>query len=186
MRDKAENKQNQRRWNNYRITGISKGVKKHVSVKTRILLNRKTVCLISSVQFLSSVRLFATPWTAACQASLSITNSRSPPKPMSTESVMPSHHLILCHPLLFLPSIFPSFRVFSIEFPLCIRWPKYWSFRFSISPYNEYSGLISFRIDWFDLAVSSTLKSLLWHHNSKASILWMVETDKKVNKPVKA
>ena len=101
-------------------------------------------------------------------------------KLMSTESVMPSHHLILCHPLLFLPSIFPSFRVFSIEFPLCIRWPKYWSFRFSISPYNEYSGLISFRIDWFDLAVSSTLKSLLWHHDSKASILWMVETDKKV------
>ena len=159
MRDKAENKQNQRRWNNYRITGISKGVKKHVSVKTRILLNRKTVCLISSVQFLSSVRLFATPWTAACQASLSITNSRSPPKPMSTESVMPSHHLILCHPLLLLPSIFPSIRVFSNESALCIRWPKYWSFSFNISPSNEHPGLISFRMDWLDLLAVQRIES---------------------------
>ena len=159
MRDKAENKQNQRRWNNYRITGISKGVKKHVSVKTRILLNRKTVCLISSVQFLSSVRLFATPWTAACQASLSITNSRSPPKPMSTESVMPSHHLILCCPLLLLPSIFPSIRVFSNESALCIRWPKYWSFSFNISPSNEHPGLISFRMDWLDLLAVQRIES---------------------------
>ena len=115
----------------------------------------------------------ATPWTAACQASLSITNSRSLPKPMSIELVMPSSHLILCRPLLFLPSIFPSIRVFSNEPALCIRWPKDWSFSFSISPSNEYSGLISFRIDWLDLlAVQGILKSLLQHHSSKASILW--------------
>ena len=114
----------------------------------------------------------ATPWTAACQASLSITNSRSLPKPMSIELVMPSSHLILCRPLLFLPSIFPSIRVFSNEPALCIRWPKDWSFSFSISPSNEYSGLISFRIDWLDLlAVQGILKSLLQHHSSKASIL---------------
>ena len=113
------------------------------------------------------------PWTAACQASLSITNSRSPLKPMSIESMMPSNNLILYHPLLLLPSIFPSIRVFSNESVLCIRWPKYWSFSFSISPSNEYSGLISFRIDWFDLlAVQGTLRSLLQHHSSKASILW--------------
>ena len=128
---------------------------------------------ISSVSSLSRVRLFATPWTAACQASLSITNSRSPPKPMSIESVMPSNYLILCHPLLFLPSIFPSIRVFSNESVLRIRWPNYWSFSFSFSPSNEYSGLISFRMDWLNLlAVQGTLKSLLQHHSSKASILW--------------
>ena len=112
-----------------------------------------------------------TPWTAACQASLSITNSRSLLKLKSTESVMPSNHLILCCPLLFLPSIFPSIRVFSNESVLHIRWPKYWNF--SISPSNEYSGLISFRMDWFDLlVVQGTLKSLLQYHSSKASILW--------------
>ena len=112
------------------------------------------------------------PWTAARQASLSITNSRSLLKPMSIDSVMPSNHLILCHPLLLLPSIFPSIRVFSNESVLHIRWPKYWSFSFNISPSNEYSGLISFRMDWVDLlAVQGTLKSLLQHHSSKASIL---------------
>ena len=112
-----------------------------------------------------------TPWTAARQASLSITNSRSLLKLMSIESVMPSSHLILCHTLLLLLSIFPSIRVFS-ESALHIRWPKYWSFRFNISPFNEHPGLISFRIDWLDLlAVQGTLKSLLQHHNSKASIL---------------
>ena len=125
------------------------------------------------VQLLSRVRLSATPWTAARQASLSITNSWSPPKPMSIESVMPSNHLILCCPLLLLLSIFPSIRVFSNESALPIWWPKYWSFSFSISPSNEYSGLISFRMDWLDLlAVQGTLKSLLQHHSSKASILW--------------
>jgi len=116
---------------------------------------------VSSVQSLSHVRLFATPWTTACQASLSITNSWSPPKLMSVESVMPSNHLILCHPLLLLPSIFPSIRVFSNESAVCISWPKYWSFSFNISPSNEHPGLISFRIDWLDLlAVQGTLKSL--------------------------
>ena len=120
----------------------------------------------SSVQLLSRVRLFATPWTAARQASLSTTNSRSLLTLMSIESVMPSNHLILCHPLLLLPSIFPSIRVFSSESVLCIRWLKYWSF--SISPSNEYSVLISFRIDWLDLlAVKGTLESLLQHHSSK-------------------
>ena len=124
-----------------------------------------------SVQSLSRVRLFATPWTAARQASLSITNCRSLPKPMSIESVMPSNHLILWHPLL-LPSIFPSIRVFSNESALRIRWSKYWSFSFNISPSNEHPGLICFRIDWFDLlAVQGTLKSLLQHHSSKASVL---------------
>ena len=113
-----------------------------------------------------------TPWTAARQASLSITNSRSLLKFMSVASVMPSNHLILCRPLLLLPSICPSIRVFSNESALCIRWPKYWSFSFNISPSNEYSGLISFRMDWLDLlAVHGTLKSLLQHHSSKASIL---------------
>ena len=127
----------------------------------------------SSVQLLSRAGLFATPWTAACQASLSITNSRSPPKPMSVESVMPSNHLIPCHPLLLLPSIFPSIRIFSNESALRIRWPKSWSFSFNISPSNEHAGLISFRMDWLDLlAVQGTLKSLLQHHSSKASILW--------------
>ena len=117
---------------------------------------------------LSHVQLFATPWTVACQAFLSITNSWSLLKLMSIESVMPSNHLILCHPLLLPPSIFPSIRVFSNESVLCMRWPKYWSFSFSISPSNEYSGQISFRMDWF---VKGTLKSFLQHHNSKASIL---------------
>ena len=111
-------------------------------------------------------------WIAARQASLSITNSQSPPKPLSIESVMPSNHLILCHPLLLLPSIFPSIRVFSNESALCIRWPKYWNFNFNISPSNEHPGLIPFRMDWVDLfAVQGTLKSLLQHHSSKASIL---------------
>ena len=113
-----------------------------------------------------------TPWTAACQASLSITNSWSLLKPISIESVIPSNHLILCHPLLLPPSIFPSVRVFSNELTLRIRWPKYWSFSFNISPSNEYSGLISFRMDWLDLlAVQGALKNLLQHHSSKASIL---------------
>ena len=123
------------------------------------------------VQSLSRVRLFATPYTAACQASLSITNSRSLLKLMFIESVMPSNHLILSCTLLLPPSIFPSIKVFSSELALRIRWPKYWSFSFSITPSNEYSGLISFRIHWFDLAVQGTLKSLLQHHSSKASIL---------------
>ena len=128
--------------------------------------------MISSVQSLSRVRLFATPQTAARQASLSITKCQSLPKPMSIESVMPSNHLILCHPLLLLPSIFPSIRVFSNEIALCIWWPKYWSFSFNISPSNEHPGLSSFRMDWLDLlAVQGTLKSLLQHHRSKASIL---------------
>ena len=127
----------------------------------------------SSVQSLSHVRLFVTPWTTARQASLSITNSRSLLKLMSKESVMPSNHLILCHPLLLLPSIFPSIRVFSNESVLHIRWPKYWSFSLSISPSNERPGLVSFRMDLLDLlAVQGTLKSLLQHHSSKASILW--------------
>ena len=122
-------------------------------------------CLISSVQSLSHVRLFATPWTAARQASLSITNSLSLLKLMSIESVMPSNHLNLCHPLL-LPSILPSIWIFSNESVLRIRWPRYWSFSYSISPFNEYSELISFRIDWLDLlAVQGTLKSLLQHHS---------------------
>ena len=126
----------------------------------------------SSVQSLSCVQLFATLWTAAHQLSLPSTNSWSPPKTVSIESVMPSNHLILCHPLLLPPSIFPSIRVFSNESALCIRWPKYWSFSFNISPSNEYSGLISFRMDWLDLlAVQGTLKSLLQHHSAKASIL---------------
>ena len=125
----------------------------------------------SSVQSLSHVQLFATPWTAARQASLSITNSLSLPKLKSIKSVMPSNHLIFCRPLLLLSSIFPSIRVFSNESALHIRWPKYWSFSFNISLSNEYSGLISFRIDWFDLlAVQGTLKSLLQHHSTKASV----------------
>ena len=127
---------------------------------------------LSSVQLLSHVPLFVTPWTAACQASPSITNSQSMLILMYIKSVMPSNHLILFHPLLLLPSIFPSIRIFSNESVLRMRWPKYWNFSFSISPSNEYSGLISFRIDWFDLlAVQGTLKSLLQHHSSKASIL---------------
>ena len=136
----------------------------------------KNLLFFSWVQSLSltvaHVWLFVTPWTAALQASLSITNSRSLPKLMSIESVMPSNHLILCRPLLLLPSIFPSIRVFSNQSALCIRWPEYWSFSFNISPSNEHPGLI-FRINWLDLlAVQGTLKSLLWQHSSKASILW--------------
>ena len=125
---------------------------------------------IRSVQLLSRVQIFVTPWTTAHQASLSITNSWSPPKPMSIELVMPSHHLVFCHPLLLLPSIFPSIRVFVNESVLGIRWPKYWSFNFNISPSSEHPGLISFRKDWFDLlAVQGILKSLLQHHSSKTS-----------------
>ena len=127
----------------------------------------------SSVQLLSHVQLFVTPWTAARQASLSITNSWRLLKLMSIKSRMPSNHLILCCPLFLLPSIFPRIRVFSNESVLHIRWPMYWNFSFSISPSNEYSGLISFRMDWLDLlAVQGTLKSLLQHHSSKASLLW--------------
>ena len=125
----------------------------------------KLLIQFSSVQSLSRVQLFATPWTAALQASLSITNSQSLLKLMSIELVMPSNHLILCRPLLLSPSIFPSIRVFSNESTLHIRWPKYWSFHFSISPSNEHAGLISFRMDWLDLlAVQGTLKCLLQHH----------------------
>ena len=132
----------------------------------------KDAAKFSSVQSLSYVWLFATPWTAACQASLSITSSRSLLKLMSIPSVMPCNHLTLCHPLLLPPSIFPRIRVFSNESVLCTRWPNYWSFSFNISPSSEYWGLISFRMDWLDLfAVQGTLKSLLQHHSSKSSIL---------------
>ena len=132
-------------------------------VKTRDLFKK---IQFSSVQSLSHVQLFATPRTAAHQACLSITNFQSPPKPMSIELVMPSNHLILCCPLLLLPSIFPSIRVISNESALCIRWPKYLSFSFNISPTNEHPGLISFRMDWLDLLeVQGTLKSLLQHHS---------------------
>ena len=135
-----------------------------------LLQNPPTVSV--AVQSLSCIWLFAIPWTTACQASLSITNSWSSPKPVSIESMMPSNYLILCRPLLLLPSIFPSIRVFSNESALRMRWPKYWSFSFSISPSNEYSGLISFRMDWLDLlAVQGTLNSLLQYHSWKASIL---------------
>ena len=131
-----------------------------------------TTVQFSSVQSLSRVQLFATPWIAARQASLSITNSWSLLKLMSIESVMPSSHLILCRPLLLLPPIPPSIRVFSYESTLCMRWPKYWSFSFNISPSNEHPGLVSFKMDWLDLlAVQGTCKSLLQHHSSKASIL---------------
>ena len=140
-------------------------------IETKILL-KAVFPYWSSVQSLSPVQLFATPWTTARQASLSITNSQSPPKPMSIELVMSSSHLILCCPLLLLPSILASIRVFPNESALCIRWPKYWSFSFNISPSNEHSGLISFRMDWLDLlAEQGTLKSLLQHHSLKASIL---------------
>ena len=133
---------------------------------------RRLYLMFGSVQLLSCVRLFATPWTAAHRASLSITNSQSSLKLMSIELVMPSNHLILCCSLLLSPSIFPSIRVFSNESALFIKWPKYWSFSFNISTSNEHSGLISFRIDWFDLlAVQGSLKSLLQHHSSKALIL---------------
>ena len=136
-------------------------------------LNRKSlVYQFSSIQLLSRVWLFATPWTAAHQASLSITSSRRLGKLMSIELVMPSNHLIFCHPLLLLPSVFTSIRVCSNESALRIRWPKYWSFSFNISPSNEHSGLISFRMEWLDLlAIQGTLKSLPQYHSSKASIL---------------
>ena len=131
------------------------------------------LCKFSSVQSLSRVRFFATPWIAACQASLSITISQSSLRLMSIESVMPSSHLILGHPLLLQPPISPSIRVFSNESTLHMRWPKYWSFSFSIIPSKEIPGLIPFRMDWLDLlAVQGTLKSILQHHSSKASILW--------------
>ena len=140
------------------------------TLELQINFLKEMTCLyfttFSSVQLLSRVQLFATPWTAACQASLSITNSWSSPKLMSIESVMPSNHLILCCPLLLLLSVFPNIRVLSNESALHIRWPKYWSFSFSISPSSEHPGLISFRIDWLDLlAVQGTLKSLLQHYS---------------------
>ena len=149
-----------------------------LSSSANIITAQKSIYLINWIEFfvvqsLSCVQFFATPWTAACQAPLSITVSWSLLRFMFTESVMPSNHLILYRLLLLLPPVFPSIRVFSNESAHRIRWPKYWSFSFSISPSNEYSGLIFFRIDWFDLlAVQGTLKSLLQHHNSKASILW--------------
>ena len=131
-----------------------------------------TINRFSLVQLLSCVQLFTTPWNAAHQASLSITNSNSLLKLMSIELVVPFNHLILCRPILLPPSIFPSIRVFAYKSVLCITWPKYWSFSFNLSPSNEYSWLISFRMDWLDLlAVQGTLKSLLQHHSSKASIL---------------
>ena len=153
---------------------LTKGCLRNVDtlILPHIYFNLETSFLVltpafSSVQSLSRVWLFS--WSAPCQASLSITNCQSLLKLMSIESVMPSNHLILCLPLLLLPSIFPSIRVFSNESALCIRWPKYWSFSFSISPSSEYSGLISFRMDWLDLlAVQGTLKSILQHHSSKA------------------
>ena len=142
----------------------------HVVVQQKPIQHCKAI--IFSVQLLSHARLFATPWTAACHTSLSITNSLSLLRLMSIKSVMPSSRLILCCPLLLLPSIFPSIRVFSHESALHIRWPKYWSFSFNISPSSEHPGLISFRMDWLDLlAVHETLKGLLQHHSSKALIL---------------
>ena len=138
----------------------------------KIKLHKHIIHLKCSVQLLSRVQLFVTPWTKARQAPPSITNSQSPPKPMCIESVMPSKHLILCHSPLLQPSIFPSIRVFSNESALHIRWPQYWSFNFNNSPSNEHPGLISFRMDRLDLlAVQGTLKSLLQQHSSKASIL---------------
>ena len=143
-----------------------------ISVYWFYILQLYYIDWFGSVQALSHVRLFATQWIAACQASLSITNSRSLLRLMSIKPVMPPSHLILCHPLLFLPLIPSSIRVFSNESTLPMRWPKYWSFSFSISTSNEHSGLISFRMDWLDLlAVQGILKSLLQHHSSKASIL---------------
>ena len=144
---------------------------------SRRIGKKAVVCIhnriFSSIQLLSRVQLFVTPWTAARQACLSITNSQSLLKLMSIESVMPSNHLILCCPLLLLPSIFPSIRVFSNESALRMRWPKYWSYSFNINPSNEHPGLISFRMDWLDLLeVQGTLKSVLQHHSPKASILW--------------
>ena len=141
--------------------------RQHIKKQRHYFVN-KDPCHFSSVQSLSHVWLFTTPWTAACQASLSIINSRSPPKLLSIELVMPCNHLILCHPLLLLPSIGPSIRVFSNELALHISWPKYWSFSFNLSLSHEHPGLISFRMDWLDLlAVWGTCKSLLQHHSSK-------------------
>ena len=145
---------------------------KEITVKPYLCSRRERLLSLFFVQSLSRVQLFATPWTAAHRVSLSFSVSQSFLKLMSIELVMPSNHLILCHPLLLEPSIFSSITVFSDESVLCIRWPKYWSFSFSISLSNEYSGLSSFRIDWFDLlAVQGTPKSLLQHPSSKASIL---------------
>ena len=144
----------------------------HIKKQRHYFVNKGPSSQFSSVQSLIRVWLFVTPWTTVHQASLSITNSQSPPKRISIESVMSSNHLILCCPLLLLPSIFPSIKVFSNESALGIRWPKYWSFSFNISPTNEHPGLISFRMDWLDLLiVQGTLKSLLQHHSLKASIL---------------
>ena len=159
-------------WLHSPVSGSGMSLSPEVLLPVPFLLMTSTPdSQFSPIQSLSHVRLFVTPWTAACQASLSITNSWSSLELTSIELVMPSNHLILCRPLL-PPSIFPSIRVFSNESVLHIRWPKYWSFSFSISPSNEYSGLISFRMDWFDLlAVQWTLKSLLQHHSSKASVL---------------
>ena len=152
-------------WRPKPIKGLGK--KKEKKNKKRFMtVDLPVTSSISSVQSLSRVQLFATPWTVAWQASLSITNSRSLLKPVPIESVMPSSHLILCHPLLLLPPIPHSIRVFSSESTLPMRWPKYWSFSLSISPSNEHPGLISFRMDWLDLlAVQGTLKSLLQHHS---------------------
>ena len=142
------------------------------TLRLEAVLGGLSIQLCSSVQSLSHVQLFVTPWTAARQASLSITNSQSPPKPMSIKSVMPSNHLTLYCPLLLLPSIFPSIRVFSNQSALHIRWPKFWSFSFNISPSSEHPGQIFFRMDWLGLlAVQGTPNSLLQHHSSKASIL---------------
>ena len=146
--------------------------KRHFFGTQLSLWSNSHIHTFSSVQLLSRVQCLMTPWTAACQASLSITNSRSLLRLMSVKLVMPSNQLILCCPLLLPPSIFPSIRVFSNESVLRIRWPKYWSFSFNISPSNEHSGMIFFRMDWLNLAVQGTLKSLLQHHRSKASILW--------------
>ena len=155
------------------FTDATKFVRGHLSGGTEIWTQTWHKGLLFVVQSLSRVWLFATPWTTAHHASLSFTISQSLLKLMSIESVMPSNHLTLCHSLLLLPSIFPRIRVFSNESALRIRWPKYWSFSFSISPPNEYSGLTSFRFDRFDLfAVHRTLESLHQHHSSKASILW--------------
>ena len=145
-----------------------------IQIQSFVYIKYALFCIssVSSVQLLSCVWPLATPWTAAHQDSLSIINSYCLPKLISIESVMPSNHLILCRPLLLLPSIFPSIRVFSNESALCIRWPKYWSFSFNLSPSSEHSGLISFRMDLFELlAVQRNLKSLLQHHSSKASIV---------------
>ena len=159
-------------WAYIQIKPSSEKIHAHECSLQHYLQKARKESTLSSVQSLSLVQLFATPWTTAHQASLSITNSQSLLKLISIKTVMPSNDLILCRPSVFLPSIFLSIRVFSNESALCIRRPKYWSFSFNISPCNEHSGLISFRMDWLDiLAVQGTLKSLLQHHTSKASIL---------------